>query len=546
MVPTHKNHFPPQTVEIETGTEKTRFQTSAFAPKGAILVSRSEKEESDEKMKLVCGDHCESTADDSAIIATATGYPQIKEESRGGQRVINAAVVPLLQVDDSNMIAMITLYPPPRDNKELNGELIKRVLAEEGIIFGVDESAIEKCDDLLIGPPFLPVSIPVAEGIRPLHGHDSYLRFEVEVGPIPGTILKNGTIDFRERKIFVAVGEGQLLATKIRATEGTAGRDIYGRVIPPSPGADIPVLISGDAAFDEQANVVSASRAGILSVVNENEIKVCSKYTVDGDVDFSVGNLQSNDSLEIKGSILPSFTVRTKGDLLVHDNIQAGTVNSLGNVVIRGGVLGNKAKVYAGGDIDIGFVEHGELNAGGSVTIRKSIYFANIVCERNMFCAPDCRIVGSFIQCGGNFTATSVGSPQAEPTTIFAGVDRRRYARYVSLRQKLKLMHAQLERLENIKGEKVAADEKYLRIRENYEAVHKKLQQSNLAQTGPDYCLFPDEMMTEEASVTILKTIYSGSIVRIGNLSKTLERDYTHSVFTINPLMKTILAREIR
>ena len=541
----YKTHFATETVTIGEGDESTFFVTSQLMETGDILVSLDLKNTAGGIPKISCTHCCEKGENDSVAIASAVGYPSIEEKIIGDQRTLHVEVTPLLRISDDKMTVEITLFPPVSGVPALNAEALRQLLKKHNIVFGIDELALAQCEKMLSGPPFSPATITIAHGIYPVHGSDSFLRFEMETGPIPGTLLKNGTIDYRERKVFVGVEKDQVIATKVRETTGTAGYDVYRNQLPAAPGRDLPIKLNGDVLFDEQSRQITATQAGVLSIVNDCEIKVSAKQTIDGDVDFSVGNLQSNDSVEIRGSVLPSFSVRAKGDLLIHGNVQAAKISSHGNVVIRGGVLESKAKVYAQGDIDVNFIERSELQAGGTITLRKSGYYCQLISDKDIICNPECRLMGAVVQCAGSFTGTNVGSPQSEATQIMAGVNRRRYERYMSLKLKLKLMNDQLSRLETLRGSHVTEDERYLQLRDNYQSSHQKMRGCNLSSTGPEKCADPLEMYDANTRINILGTIYYGTILRIGNYTFTLKRDYTRTFFQVDPMLKTILAKEI-
>ena len=117
------------------------------------------------------------------------------------------------------------------------------------------------------------LNITIARGLLPINGKDAYFRFEIETGPIPGKILKDGTIDFRERRIFTGVDENQVIAIKIPQTSGTPGMNVLGEVISPQPGNDLAVKVSGDVNYSPETGQVTATKAGVLSTVKGNDIK---------------------------------------------------------------------------------------------------------------------------------------------------------------------------------------------------------------------------------------------------------------------------------
>ena len=40
----------------------------------------------------------------------------------------------------------------------------------------------------------------------------------MDVGPVAGKLMGDGSIDFRERRMFIGVNKGELIATKVLAT----------------------------------------------------------------------------------------------------------------------------------------------------------------------------------------------------------------------------------------------------------------------------------------------------------------------------------------
>lgn len=87
------------------------------------------------------------------------------------------------------------------------------------------------------------------------------------MGPLPGKIRGDGSIDFRDRKMFVGVNVGKLIAVNMPKTEGVAGKDVHGNSVPQNPGQDLIIKVTDDAVYDDETGEIRASRSGVLSMV---------------------------------------------------------------------------------------------------------------------------------------------------------------------------------------------------------------------------------------------------------------------------------------
>ena len=237
--------------------------------------------------------------------------------------------------------------------------------------------------------------------------------------------------------MFVSVEEGQLIATKIKETKGIPGKTVLGQEIPQKEGHDITVRVSEDALYNEEDRTVRALKAGVVSIVKDNTIKVSSKQTISGDVDFNTGNIYSKNAVEIGGSVKQDFVVAVRGDVLIGGDVQSATISSHGNLVVKGGIVGAASNVNIRGDVDLNFIEKGTVHAGGNVLIRKSSYYSTIIADGNITGDQKTKIVGGVLVCSGSLIVGDIGSSTASPASITVGTDVKRYQHYQELHRKV-------------------------------------------------------------------------------------------------------------
>lgn len=517
----------------EDGQDATSgVYTAEIIHKDQILISKNSAKPTagQNHLELLPGAYTALTEDGTAIKALVTGYPHLERYQTDGSQSVQVDMIPLLQIAEDNMQASLTLYPVLSDMPALSQKQLAALLSKERINYGIDQDVLKECVDHLANHKSPLHNIPIARGILPIDGKDAYLRFELEIGPIPGKILRGGTIDFRERKIFTGVDEKQVIACKVPETSGSPGTNIFGESIPQWPGNDIAVKISGDVSYLPGTGQVIATKAGVLSTVRGNDIKVSAKQTISGDIDFSVGNIELKNSVDIKGGVHAGFKVQTGGDLLIGGNVQSATVHSKGNVVVKGGLLGENARLEAQGDVDITFIERAQIIAGGGILIRKGAYYSTVTGESDICCNPESRIVGGVFCCAGNFSGGSVGSHQADPAIIAAGVEGKRYRRYAKLKQQIVDMEVQLAALHD--------REEVQEIRQQYADELQELQSSlrklNLIPETPLYSRSELIFNHCKARIAIHGTAVIATQLRIGNLTRTLDDEYTAVEFFID------------
>ncbi|MBW6520466.1 MAG: FapA family protein [Desulfoarculaceae bacterium] len=449
------------------------------------------------------------------------------------------SITPLVTVSPDKMEASLTLYPPMPGTPLLQIDDLTELLQQEGIHYGLNREILLGCLEQSHKEQKIISGSLIAKGSQPIAGHDAYLRFEVEMGSIPGKIMGNGKIDFHERKMFTSVRKGELIATKVPATGGTAGTNVLGHPLPHQPGQDIKVNAVDNASYKEESGEFRASRPGILTVV-ENTIKVCSKLTIPGDINFSTGNIEARDAVDIGGSILPGFQVNAEGDLRIGGGVRSATVISQGNVLVQEGVSGKQTVMRVTGDVDIPFVEQASISAGGTVIIRRQAYYSRVLAGADIHYQEESKVIGGISMAGGNISLGQVGSDNAAPALIAAGTDGKQYLRYEALQQEIQDKEDELERCLQLHGHGSQLPF-HLSMSEELEEMHSDLHKLNLAAHKKEDT--PEELSTRLRSrtITVHGLIYAGTLLRIGNVTKLLENTMAARRFSLSEDLQEII-----
>jgi uncharacterized protein (DUF342 family) len=315
---------------------------------------------------------------------------------------------------------------------------------------------------------------------------------------------------------------------------------VLGGIVPQIPGKSLPVTVSNDAAFDEESGIISAVQSGILSMANENSIKVCAKQAIAGNIDYSTGNVESQDAVEISGTILPGFKVKTQGDLLLGGNVRSATIKCKGNLVIKGGILGEKCRVKVSGDADFSFMEQGRLRVKGRVIIRKQAYHARIMATGEIQCIDSSQIMSGFLMSASSLNLGNVGSAQSPPALLAAGIAPGRYLRYLKMRSQL--YDIEQERLTFLQRHGM---KRKIKQRESLEqtiiSLHRDMRRINLI-PGTDV-RSPDDgtEYLRNITISIQGKIYNGTELQIGNASTIVKYDFKNVRFSLDTQTNTFI-----
>ena len=465
------------------------------------------------------------------LIAEVSGYPVIDRSVKGSVEQLTVGIEPLITVTPDKMLALLHLRPPPQGHALPDLAAIEQAMDEERIVFGRQSQAIEeglaRC-----AVEGLPQQVVAALGTLPVNGEDAWLRFEMDVGALPGRKQEDGSIDFRDRNMFVGVDKDQLIAVRVPATPGTPGQDVHGEQTPPMAGKDLIVKVADDAVYDPESGEIRAGRSGVLSVASEQSIKVCAMQVIPGDVGFETGNLISRNAVEIKGSIQPKFKVNALGDILVRGNIEKAQVRSDSSVVVQGGMLGDFAVIRARGDVDIPFIENGRIFAGGNILLRRNAYHCRLHADGNIQCEPSSRVITSQLVAGGSITAGTIGSENAEPSLVAAAVYPRQLHRMYELRRVRQMQSAEVEALQRKIGT-LGESEEMEGLVEMLFATERQLAELNLIlpqEREPADC---GRAHAQDCTIVVKGRIFAGAEIRIGNCRMVLDLTLNNVCFRL-------------
>jgi uncharacterized protein (DUF342 family) len=319
------------------------------------------------------------------------------------------------------MSATLILYMPSEGEGPITIAEIKQELEKSEVVFGVDERAITACvEDLKYNQP-----TQIASGIKPKRGLAARFayHFETENQHAPKEDA-DGRIDYHDMNFFQTCDAGALLVTKTPPTEGGPGKTVRGKDLSAPSGNDIPIKHGANTELSEDGLKLTSTVAGVIAFLH-GKVSVSDVLTVNSDVDFSVGNIDSRGSVRVMGDVRAGFTLNVDGDLEVSGNVEDCTINVKGNILIKGGFYGKGEGVLsAGGDITLKYAENQKVISEGSVTIGGEIINCHVVASGSIIMkGRKGKIIGGEVYARDTIRSGEIGSEAGTPTRLAVGYD---------------------------------------------------------------------------------------------------------------------------
>ena len=282
-------------------------------------------------------------------------------------------------------------------------EMVMDALKEKGIVYGIDEEAIEE------GVKHFSIFI-AAEGDPAVPGENAYIDRKFNLGVKGRPVMDEyDRVDYKNLNLFVLVKANDTLAIRIPQTKGTPGKDIYGDVVPAQNGRPIP-MPNGKNTIVLGENQLIAAIAGQI-VDTGTKISVDPQLYIKSSVGVKTGNIDFDGGVTISGDVKQGFSVKATGDVEIKGSVNGGEVEGR-NVIIGGGVTGaNRCKVQAQLDVkDIYIADvalHSTLRAGKRIVVE----------------GKHGQIMGGLAVSGEEVQAKVIGNEAYVITRVSVGVD---------------------------------------------------------------------------------------------------------------------------
>ncbi|WP_342561484.1 FapA family protein [Paenibacillus sp. FSL R7-0345] len=382
--------------------------------------------------------------------------------------------------------------------------------------------------------------VPIAIGEEPVHGIDGQVIMAMDLEEDRKPLEReDGKVDYKELVRLNNVLKGQLICRTIPPVPGQKGKMVTGEDLPCRPGREARFKIGKNVLIDQSETAMYAAIDGLVTLTDNGKINVFPVYEVNGDVDYSTGNIDFVGTVVIRGNVLTGFSVKSAGDIRVVGGVEGAELTAGGSVEITGGIIGyNKGLVSAGKNIKVAFIQDGNVVAAEDVIVSQSIMHSNIRAGRDVLCnGTKGLIVGGIVQAGERVLARTIGNTMSTATAVEVGVVPELRNEINDLRQELRqllenedktnkalYLLSQLASTGQLSSDKLALRVKLNATKQAHMRDEKRIKERVLE----------IERMLEDttrARVEVVKTIYGGSKIVIGRYTRFVKDPTERVVF---------------
>ena len=335
--------------------------------------------------------------------------------------------------------------------------MLKEAIEKEGIKFGIDQAAIQRLLTEFQGDSkrFVNLSVTIAKGKPVAPSKDGYVK--ILVSPVEKVrILEDGTVNFRDIRIFREVRKGDVLAEKMPPFAGENGINVYNKAVFPLRPSEGGIHFGKNITYNENTKEYVALTDGVFEE-RANWMDINSLLTIDSNVGLETGNIDYLGEIHINGNIERGASARAKGNIKVEGVIESGKVDSGGSIIAKIGINTKKdSRLVAKLDIISNYIEHSNVLAYRDLIIGKSIVNSQVAAMQNLtLLSKDSAIIGSYVTVYGNIEASTIGSKAGSKTIIVIGKHLIHEEEYKEVKDEFlelkKTFRGKLERVKELK-----------------------------------------------------------------------------------------------
>lgn len=339
------------------------------------------------------------------------------KENRGPRPIEPAAVDAKaeLTMSSDSMVAWLFIFPPVGKGEHIKIEEINQLLDEQGITHHIDEDYIR---EMVQKRKYLHL-YPVAAGLAPVDGDNGKIvEFYARERICVFTPDADGNLDYRAQNYFQPVFKDGTICRIHYPTAGVEGVDLRGRDVVPKAGKPAKVPQGKNTHITEDGSELVSDMDGDV-IFEKDTFMVRSAMVVNGDVDYSTGNINFMGDVHIKGNVRDKFIVRATGSVMVDGLLESAIIDADGDVIIAGGVLGDGgATIRSRGNVRAKFMESCTVYAGSSLHT-DYILTSKVFCDGPLTVTTGKGVImGGVISVHDTIESKSIGSPHSGRTTV--------------------------------------------------------------------------------------------------------------------------------
>jgi len=382
----------------------------------------------------------------------------------------------------------------------------------------------------------------VARGINMIPAQSGWIEFLYEKKVKEYDPSDMESIDHRNRSMIKTVSRGERIIRVHPPVPGKDGRTVTGLVISAGNPFEIKLPTGTNTSVDpEDSSCLIATENGAVVVVNETRIDVVPLLEINGNIDYSVGNVDFTGSLVIRGDILSGFRVKTTGSIQVFGVIEDAEVYAGGSVYAVGCAGGTKGSVRAGGSIIIRYAENSSLHAGQDIIADDYLINCIAHADRNISVSKKKGLIA-----GGSsvafqmIEANVIGNQSGLKTVVSAGFSAELRQQLVMIdNEQTKNIHdlghinEALKKISRISMIKKQLPDSIVKQANDLMKMKERIEEQINTVLEKQITILDTLSDTKNASIRVNGTMYQGAIINFPDIQKIIKEEVRKSIFRI-------------
>ncbi|MBQ4224947.1 MAG: DUF342 domain-containing protein [Oscillospiraceae bacterium] len=449
---------------------------------------------------------------------------------------VDSKIVVTVTPDMMNAFLLITA--PANGGRTVSYEDVAEELLRNGVRYNINEKLINEA----INMKKYDMQIPVAKGRKPVDGTNGLIlyHFSSKVDSTP-RVDENGFVDYKDISFVRTVTKGTVIANIKLPTEGECGYDVRGVEVRQKPGVPAQFRVGSNTSLTPDRTQIVADEDGCL-VFRRGGFDVDLSVVVNGNVDYSTGNVDFIGDVKIKGDVSEGFTVKSKKNIIIYGNAVNATLSAAGDITVKKGLI--NSTVNCKGTITADFCEHSVINCEGLFTsgncVMSKVHCGELICKG--------ELSGGDYESMSNITTETAGTKNYVRTHVSAGrlsiLSRER----VSLQHKLEDAERNIDELTHIieflnqmkKNEGKLSEEKELVLGTAVKSrIVKKSDAAKFTKRIAD--ITAELGAAENVSIRIRRIVYPGVVANINDSVLKITDEHRYCVIKLGKDEKAAL-----
>ncbi len=443
-----------------------------------------------------------------------------------------AIAQPFIEVSNDGMQATLRI---PKLGFQVTDKHVRTALSDAGVTFGINEVIV----NWVTRSPAMTLEIIVANGIPPKSGRNGWIEYKFN----PELATEFGRPDQLHQYSFQNIEAGTLLAIHHNPVPGEAGKTVRGNRVEPAPIKDIAISAGENTNFrNSDNNELLANKAGCTQIDDLGKISVLDHISLMRDVDNSVGDIEYFGDLYIRGDVKSGFSIKTRGKLHVAGTIEDANIEA-NEVEIQGGFTGSGSGVCrVETDFRAQFVDNQTVYAKNEVHINGEVRNAVIEAGKAIFITGSKGVlIGGRIEAIERIEATVLGNNIDLSCKVNVGRPKEMYVQLDAYEEEISQIDQRslvMRRQFGIPDDFDLVNDKTIVNKDTPMArsiglLKKIMDKRQEISTKQQALLDEINRLAQNSCVVVYKACHPGVVIRIGNLTKTIDTLIGHTIFRI-------------